>query len=278
MNVEDYIATGILDGYVLGSLSEQEVKEVECMAHIYPEIATELSLSIAGVEEYARLHSVPPPSDLRAAILEKAKKELPPIVSNKEEETPVVSMNASDANSKPGWGWKAVAAAAVIVLSIGAFQFFVLKKEASASALALEAKEKTVGTLQTELQGSQIQLAEAQTQLDQFINPSNSRIVPLNAAPGQSEDMFASIAWNTTSHQVHIAPGSLPTLDASKQYQLWAIVDGAPVDLGVFDPSDQPQMMQLKSVAEPQAFAITVEKRGGVPSPTMEAMVVIGNV
>ena len=42
MNINDYISSGILEQYVLGDISPQEKKEVECMSHIYPELQEEL--------------------------------------------------------------------------------------------------------------------------------------------------------------------------------------------------------------------------------------------
>lgn len=43
MDIEDYIASGILENYVFGHVSAQEMQEVECMSHIYPEIKEELT-------------------------------------------------------------------------------------------------------------------------------------------------------------------------------------------------------------------------------------------
>ena len=42
VDVKAYIESGILESYVLGFASEQEVQEVRCLSHIYPEIAEEL--------------------------------------------------------------------------------------------------------------------------------------------------------------------------------------------------------------------------------------------
>jgi anti-sigma-K factor RskA len=61
---------------------------------------------------------------------------------------------------------------------------------------------------------------------------------------------------------------------------LWAMVNGKPVDLGVFDAQNQPKklLLAMKEVGDAQAFAVTLEKRGGSASPTMEKMVVLGAV
>ncbi len=63
-----------------------------------------------------------------------------------------------------------------------------------------------------------------------------------------------------------------------KQYQLWAIVNGKPVDAGTFDMGEGVSFVKLKTIPKAEAFAITLEKRGGSETPTMNAMFVMGNV
>jgi anti-sigma-K factor RskA len=60
-----------------------------------------------------------------------------------------------------------------------------------------------------------------------------------------------------------------------KQYQLWAIVDGKPVDAGMIATKKGIYHIQkMKSFGSVQAFAITLEKAGGSPIPTMDEMIV----
>ena len=71
----------------------------------------------------------------------------------------------------------------------------------------------------------------------------------------------------------------LPAPPTNKQYQLWAIVDGQPVDMGVFDNAVGVKTFEaVPFIANAQAFAVTVEDIGGSPTPSLETMVVIGNV
>jgi anti-sigma-K factor RskA len=71
----------------------------------------------------------------------------------------------------------------------------------------------------------------------------------------------------------------LPLASADQQYQLWAIKDGQPIDAGVlpqqFAYSD---LIAMKNIDNAQAFAITLEKKGGVASPTLTEMYVLGEV
>ena len=60
------------------------------------------------------------------------------------------------------------------------------------------------------------------------------------------------------------------------QYQLWGIVEGQPVSVGVFD-LDQ-NLREMLNIANASAFAITLEPTGGSETPTLDKMYVIGNV
>ena len=95
-----------------------------------------------------------------------------------------------------------------------------------------------------------------------------------------SPNSNARVFWNPGADQLYLSPGNLPQPPTDKQYQLWAIVDGAPVSAGVFDVAPDAAFLQALSsqIAQASAFAITLEPRGGSPSPTMEAMYVQGAV
>jgi len=58
------------------------------------------------------------------------------------------------------------------------------------------------------------------------------------------------------------------------------LVNGKPVDLGVFDAKAEPKklLVAMKEIGTAQAFAVTLEKRGGSINPTMEKLVAMGGV
>ncbi len=87
----------------------------------------------------------------------------------------------------------------------------------------------------------------------------------------------ASVYWNAQSHEVFVSIQRLKPVSADKQFQLWAIVNGKTVDVGVFD-LDFVGLLKMKDIEGAAAFAITVEPRGGRDHPTLEAMQVIGSV
>jgi hypothetical protein len=88
---------------------------------------------------------------------------------------------------------------------------------------------------------------------------------------------MATVYWNQQSKEVFIMVNRLPEPAADKQYQLWAIVGGKPVDMGVFEMGNHHALLQkMKSIDNAEMFAITLEKKGGSPSPTTDQMYVAG--
>jgi hypothetical protein len=88
----------------------------------------------------------------------------------------------------------------------------------------------------------------------------------------------ANIYWDSTSSNVFLVVKNMPKLPSDQQYQLWALIDSKqkPRDLGVFDATDDKVILKMKNTQKAQAFAITIEQKGGNPSPTLQKMQSLG--
>ncbi len=69
MNLKPYIESGILELYVLNSLTNDERKGVERMLAMYPELKHELDAIESALESYAKATSVKPPDYLKERII-----------------------------------------------------------------------------------------------------------------------------------------------------------------------------------------------------------------
>jgi hypothetical protein len=120
------------------------------------------------------------------------------------------------------------------------------------------------------------------------VNSANQRLNLITATSTKNitlkgmnllDGKLATIYWNMNSSEVYFNADNLTETPAGKQYQLWAIVNGKPVDMGVIDIQNSVISFQkMKSVKDAQAFAVTVEKAGGSPEPTLSTMCLLGNV
>ncbi len=110
-----------------------------------------------------------------------------------------------------------------------------------------------------------------------FVNDPHTAKVMMSGTPAHP-GMKAKVYWNKQTRQAMIAIDTLPMNPSGMQYELWAINDkGALVAEGVFDAGTK-DMLPMKQVDNATAFAVTLEKRGGVDSPTMSQMYMMGKV
>jgi anti-sigma-K factor RskA len=93
---------------------------------------------------------------------------------------------------------------------------------------------------------------------------------------------YTTVYWDTTgaTKDVYLLINNLPQPVSDKQYQLWALLDGKPIDLGVVDYeiSKKKLLVKAQNVQNAQAFAITLENKGGSPTPSLDKMYVMGQL
>lgn len=288
MDVQAYIESGVLELYVSGALTEQEMREVERMAHQYPAIKQELDEIENSFFEMANELHTGPRASLKDELLKNVKMSIAgttqkntsteKAISNTEPvEQKVESAKVIELPKKKSNTYKFALAASIALLI------------ASTSALVvvynnLTNTEEKLVDLQTKYNESTTRLATLKTSYDETQNMIGS----LRAADVQklkldglaiSPESEAMVHWDKATKKVILDPMNLPRTDETHDYQLWAIVDGKPVDLGTFSPGDNELNIYLmKSVEAPQAFAITLEPKGGSENPTMEQMYVMGKI
>jgi anti-sigma-K factor RskA len=107
-------------------------------------------------------------------------------------------------------------------------------------------------------------------------NPAFSKVV-MKGLTINDPEALAYVYWNQTSSEVYLSIQNMKELAQENQYQLWAMVDGKPVDAGVFD-ANLAGLVKMKNLSGAAAFAVTIEPRGGKPTPTLETMQVLGYV
>ncbi len=289
MNIEEYIASGIIERYVHGDVSPQEKQEVECMSHIYPEIKDELDMISMVFEKMAEAQRQPAPSSLKADILS--------AIDSVDQESTLSIVKESDdkrnqlvtkENNTNRNNWLRIAAVALLLISAGLTALLLSQSgEDNADELAETKKEyrERMDALSKELQDLKSQndtyLAELElnkAELDILSDPQ------LNVTRMKGTDLdpsaLASMYINPEKKSAYIDTRSLNKLDPEKSYQLWAIVDGKPVDMGILDIAFEQAsaLLNVDFIENAQAFAITIEPSGGSENPTLEQMIVLGEV
>ena len=91
--------------------------------------------------------------------------------------------------------------------------------------------------------------------------------------------MAATFYWDKAKSEAYVSVQKLPPPPEGMQYQLWAIADGKPVSIGMLATEVAVNGgMQKVPMAVPagQAFALSLEKEGGSPSPTPDKIFLMG--
>jgi anti-sigma-K factor RskA len=266
VNTREYIESGVLELYIYDQLSEAERREVEGMCSKYPEVKAELEAIQDAVNNYATSIKKEPDPALRNKILSQ-------LDLKDAAEPKVIQMNHAGGGSS--YRWLAAASVALFLISAGANLYLYNQYQSITGQLAdMQSKNSVLADNNMHLTK---QLTTISNDLTVVSGASNVKIelagLPLSPAAK------ALIFWDKERKATYINMADLPPLALEKQYQLWAIVDGKPVDLGVLpNEKNQTALLKVKDVSEPQAFAITIEPKGGSVNPTMDQMVVLGKL
>ncbi len=264
MNIQEYISSGILEAYALGELSTAEQAEVEKNLAQYTELKQELLLIEETQEKFLLKSAIQPHASVREDLFKK--------IGVKKPEGKEVSMPVRDSNINL---WKYTAAASVaiaLVTSYLAYNYYGKWRNTENNLSELIAQNQQMAR---DYNTVNQRLDKIETDIKVIDNPAFNRIVMKGTE--NSPDAMAYVYWNENSKEVYLSIQNMKTLAQENQYQLWAIVDGKPVDAGVFD-GNLTGLLKMKDLGGAAAFAVTVEPRGGKPAPSLKTMQVIGNV
>lgn len=275
MNTQEYIQSGIIESYVLGMASPAEAAELEQLCLQYPEIKQALTNFELALEANALTNAVASPPKLKDQIFTALQSEFIAeknnTIQNKKafstplQEVPVVKMNQPSR-------FLAAASIVLLVISGGMNIYFYSKfKETTQQYQALVLEKNTLQANNQIMQTKSLDMFNSM----QMMTDPNMQKVSMPGIAGK-EMNYATVFWDMKSKDVYILPNKLPQPESGKQYQLWAIVDGKPVDAGVLN--DCAGLCKMKNIPAASMFAITLEKSGGSETPTLSEMYVAGKV
>lgn len=262
MNLKEYIRSGIVESYVLGLATDDERREFEQMCATYPEVAEARDLFEQTLETEMLKEAMPPPP----AIKEKVLQSIGPAYATEEpaenhSQTPVRRMNP----------WKWVAAASIVVaVAAGIWAYTLLDQKRQLVAQQQETEDR--------LNQSVARLDSLQQDADLLRKPMMTvSLTGTDVAPQAHSTIF----WDSVSTKdVYLLVNNLPQPPSDKQYQLWALLDGQPIDLGFinYQVEQKRLLIKMQNVKKAQAFAITLEPRTGDPATPEGEMYVKGDL
>ncbi len=250
LKVEAYIASGILERYVLDELSPVEAFQVEKMAAQYPEVQKEIQLIQETLESMAFELSRKPSPRVLEKVMDK--------IDRKQQ-----------ANSKLELPQKKKK---ITYLQYGIAATFTLKLVAMAIAASFfvrwKATEQELGQLRKQYYTLEQKANQATRILLAVSDPEVQTIVLTRQ---DNPEQRTLLYWNPVTKKIYINTENLPRNDKRHQYQIWGMTQGNPESLGVFDvTADQLlQLLVMEGNEKLMGFAITLEPTGGSTKPTL---------
>ncbi len=267
LNKQEFL--DLCPAYALGAL---EGEELELFRHAMSEADAEMktalreALSMAENLSLAAPEAAPSPSvkeRLMSQIQREAAPRTAPVFSFEKPAEP--SWLERLFPSSPRFGF--AAACTLLVLSAGLLAaVFSLNKHLHRQQIALRNSQTRIVALETSLSQKNAMLEVLRSKQMQVVVMSGLDVNPSG---------YGKVLWDP-ERKVAVLHVSLPPEAADKDYELWVIRDNKPVDAGVFQVRPGLQDGQLYKIdhlvetdkAHIDAFAVTLEPKGGKPQPT----------
>ncbi|MBU2913054.1 MULTISPECIES: anti-sigma factor [Reichenbachiella] len=252
MNKQEILNEGYLVAYITGELTSEQTREIEEFISSDEEVKHEYEDLERILEMLSFDRAVTPAATVKKLIMEHRD----------------VQKKSTDHSML-----RYMVAASVFIAIVSAVASLYYRGEWQSAERELSDLNLQHQELAEGFQFVKNELASNQVQFDVVNSPDFRRII-LDGTPNAASAKTV-LFWNPEQEEIYLNSSTLAALPEGKQYQLWALKDGQPIDAGVFD-ADAASFQVMKNIAQADAFAVTVEQVGGAASPTLSTMQVYG--
>ncbi|MBA2614117.1 MAG: anti-sigma factor [Bacteroidetes bacterium] len=266
MNEYEVISSGLLESYVLGTASAEENEMINNLCLKHPSLTDEIELIEEALIRYSSQSITPINKELKNKLTEQ-------LFSGPQQTAKVIPLNN---DTKIIRLYKLGIAASLVFVITSMIYVFSIKSKLNELHSELTKAITSNTSLDEQLSSQQTALVVATSKL-QILSDPRIKTIGLKGMNSLASTS-ALVHWNVETSDVYFNAAALPATPSDKQYQLWAIIDGKPVDAGVIELSADSTFQKMKSIKGAQSFAVTIEKSGGANSPTMDTMCLLGNV
>ncbi len=253
MNIKEYISSGIIEQYVLGLCSAEEAIELEQLRNTHPELKEAMLQYEIELEEKMMKAIQLPSTETDEKILR----------SLAALQTPVISIAQKKVAKNTSW-YKTLAAASVLLLITSSYFIYTLNKKTNTLEQQLaETKNTTEG-----LPAADYAIMK---------NPSITPVAMYGF--GTHSICRCTMFWDKKTGKLYIMIHHLPQSSSEKDYQLWAMVDGKPVNVGIIKDEIRGRFIEMQNVpSNANAFTVTLENSGGSIAPTEAQTYLTGRI
>lgn len=256
--LDDIINSGLLESYVIGSTTPEETKKVELLKEKYPVIVEEINKIELGLEKMIQAQSIAAPLHIEDAIFDST--------VGREQGSTTSNFDKGIASKPFMQSMSPMFLVLVILGGLAAIYFYQSHIKS----------ERKVELLNTEIFALQ-ENCDNITRSFEFLLLPDTRKISLQGTD-VNPDAEAVVWYNEEMDEVLFSGLGLPDLQDEFSFQLWAIIDGVPSNMGVVEWTPDQKILNVKFKGKPQAFAITIEPKGGSETPTLDQLIVIGSL
>jgi len=262
VNIEEYIASGDLELYVAGELSEQKNQEIHKLLLAHPALQKEVEEIEQAIQELAT--SVSPSQKVSFQKIKDQLKELSKVIQ--------LDSKPKRTNWLSYTGW-----AAAILFGFGLLYMYnqnnVLNEQIKLVDQQNEALEQQIADANEDATKTKELNAILRAKEIISINLAGQKVAP---------ESFAKVFWNKNENTAYIDAAGLPDPPPGKVYQVWSLTLNplSPTSLGLLSDfvDDENKVFNLSNANASEAFGITLEPAGGSETPTMDQLYTLGAV
>lgn len=252
MDIKSYISSGIIELYVMGICSSEEERELEMLRLQHPELNAAIIQYETELEASMQKNSTLPANIVDENIL----KSLDSL------QAPVIHINRNINNKRTKW--LKMAAAAILLLLISSYFNYSFYSKNKQLEKDLQLSSGGIITLP----------------VSDYAVLNNPRITPIAMyGVGTHAICRCTMFWDKSTGKMYIMIHHLPKSTSAKDYQLWAEVDGKPVNIGIINDEIRGRFIEMPNVPTGAiAFTVTLEKPGGAAQPTVAETYLSGKI
>ena len=239
--LHDFLQSGLIEKYVLGSTTAKESLEVEHYISTYPKVEEEYIKLQDNLEIMSKANAVEAPKFILDSVLEEIDDKSVITLSTTKQKTP----------------WYSIAASiAAFIFAGSALLLFVHNK-------ALVKENQTVVDeifdLRNDIKKNNDKLDEVMRQFMKLNNPETEKYVLRGNE--RAKDLKTVAYINSVDKTSMIDIVELPQLPKDQNYQIWAELQDRMVNLGILNPSNK-KLQSIPYLEDALGLSITIEKKG----------------
>ena len=253
MNINDFITSGIIEMYVMGLCAPQEKAELEVLRLANPELNSAILQFEMALENNLLKSATTLPPAVDEKILQTLQTLQTPVINLPVHQTPVKKFN-----------WlKPVAAAALVLLTASTILNYSLYNKNKAQ--------------QTAINNAVSSATLPQNDYAILNNPTITPVAMYGVVPHSI--CRCTMFWDKKNGKAYIMIHHLVPSSSQRKYQLWAMVNDKPVNVGMINDAIRGRFIEIPNVPEgATAFKVTLENAAGSAVPTEDQTYLYGRI